>query len=251
MRRTKSEIMDGVESIKSRLIDNNTVEYYRADGAKVIPLHLTDIITFNPDGSCTLNSGGWQTVTTKDRINKFAPYYIKQRASVWYVEIERRAKSQGEFMFSKLDVVDIPYADGITIYPDGSVKGEGEDPRELIKLQKQIDRYVKGFMVALDKRKIEQPGPGDCWGCYFKDEKTGREVMGSDHILKHFKAKYYVPSLLFNAIKEIPVSRAAEHCLGYWTKQHDQEGGYFEGIARDQVSKSLKRYLKRRLGMAA
>ena len=244
MRKTKSEIMDGVESIKSRLIDNNMVEYIRADGSKVIRLHLTDIITFNPDGSCTLNSGGWQTVTTKDRMNKYTPagWNVYQSKSIWYLK-------NGYWNDPKSK--EYAYADGITIHPDGSVKGQGEDPRELIKLQKQIDRYVKGFMSALDKRKIEQPGPGDCFGCYFKDEKTGREVMGSDHILDHFKEKYYVPSLLFNAIKEIPVSRAAEHCLGYWTKQHDQEGGYFEGIARDQVSKSLKRYLKRRLGMAA
>ena len=241
MRKTKREIMDGVESIKSRLIDNNTVEYYRADGSKVIRLHLTDIITFNPDGSCTLNSGGWQTVTTKDRINKFSPCRVFQDKSVWYINLNGSWDRENW----------IPYADGITIHPDGSVKGQGEDPRELIKLQKQIDRYVKGFMVKLEARKIEQPSGGDCWGCYFKDEKTGREVMGSDHILDHFKEKYYVPSLLFNAIKQISVSQVAMHYIGYSTKMHDEPLTWAEDVAKSQVSKSLKRYLKRRLGMAA
>lgn len=253
MRKTKREIMAGVDCEKSRLIDNNTVEYYRADGSKVIRLHLTDIITFNPDGSCTLDSGGWQTVTTKDRMNKYGPLglHVLQEKSVWYV-YDTIANSKYSTTYAK-DAREnwIPYADGITIHPDGSVKGQGEDPRELIKLQKDINRYVKGFMSALDKRKIEQPGPGDCWGCYFKDKKTGREVMGSDHILDHFKKKYYVPSLLFNAIKEIPVSQVAMHYIGYSTKMHDEPLTWAVDLAKDQVSKSLKRYLKRRLGMAA
>ena len=244
MRRTKREIMDGVDCIKSRLIDNNTMEYIRADGSKVIRLHLTDIITFNPDGSCTLNSGGWQTVTTKDRMNKFlSGWYVIQKKSIWYLTRPG--------YWTDTSIEKYVYADGITIHPDGSVKGQGEDPRELIKLQKQIDRYVKGFMVKLEARKIEQPSGGDCWGCYLKDKKTGREVMGSDHILEHFKEKYYVPSLLFNAIKEIPVSQVAMHYIGYSTKMHDEPLTWAVDLARDQVSKSLKRYLKRRLGMAA
>lgn len=241
MKRTKKEIMAGVECEKSRVIDSNTIEYERADGSKVIRLHLTDIITFNLDGSVTLNSGGWQTVTTKDRMNKFAPCRVFQEKSVWYVSLDGGWDRKNR----------IPYKDGITIHPDGSVTGEGEDPAKFKKLQKQIDRYVKGFMAALEARKVGVPSNGDCWGCLFKDTKTGREVMGSSHILDHFKEKYYVPSLLFNAIKEIPVSQVAMHWIGYATKQIDEPLGWAEDIARDQISRSLKRYLKRRLSMAA
>lgn len=252
MKRTKKEIMDGVECVKSRLVDNNTVEYERADGSKVIRLHLTDIIIFNLDGSVTLDSGGWQTVTTKDRMNKYGRIglHILQEKSVWYV-YDTISNSKYSTTYAR-DAREswIPYADGITIHPNGSVTGEGEDPAKFKKLQKQIDLYVKGFMAALEARKVGVPSGGDCWGCYFKDE-NGREVMGSSHILDHFKEKYYVPSLLFNAIKEIPVSQVAMHWVGYATKQTDVPLGWAEDFARDQISRSLKRYLKRRLGMAA
>ena len=77
-----------------------------------------------------------------------------------------------------------------------------------------------------------------------------REDRG-DHILEHFHDKYYVPSLLMNAVKEIPVSQAAMSSIGYWFKSYEETCDMFEKIGAEQVKKSLTRYLKRRLGMAA
>ena len=234
MRRTKKEIMDGVDCVKSRLVDHNTVEYWRKDGSKVIRLHLTDIITYNPDGSVTFNTDGWKTVTTKDRMNKFSPFKVHQEKSVWYVET-------------------YPFEDGVTFYPDGKVEGEGDDPKKYIKLNKDINKYVKGFMTELVNRRIPQPSGGDCWDCCMKTEegRTMGELSKSNHILSHFEEKYYVPSLLMNAIEQFTVSPVANNCIGYWLKYHEQESGWGESFGKSQVEKSLKRYLKRQLGMAA
>ena len=46
MRKSKAEIMLNVECSESKIIDNNTIEYTKMNGVKVIRLHLTDIITF-------------------------------------------------------------------------------------------------------------------------------------------------------------------------------------------------------------
>lgn len=234
-RRTKTEIMDGVDCIESKIVANNTVEYRKEDGIRVIRLHLTDIVTFNPDGSVTLNSDGWQTVTTKARMNEFFSGYVYQDKSIWYVE------NAGKIYV---------YKDGITFYPDGSVTGEGEDPKEKLKLKKDVKKYVDGYMKALINREVDKPSGGDCWGC-FMTEQNGREVMGNDHIFEHFKEKYYVPSLLNNAIKELPVSQAAMHMIGYYWKIHNDYSEWYEGVAKEQIKKSLSRYITRRLGMAA
>lgn len=246
-RRTKKGIMASVESTDGgKIIDSNTIEYNRADGSKVIRFHLTDIIVFNPDGSVTLNSGGWQTVTTKDRLNKYSGFGIFQDKGVWYVSKNHT--------WSK----DIVFADSITLWPDGRVEGAGADPKVYIELNKKINKYVKGFMVALTSRKLSAPSGGDCWDCAFRSEdgKSMGDLKGfkpgqDNHILSHFKDKYYVPSLLTNALEEFGASMAANSAVGYWLKMHEERSKFFEAVAHDQVEKSLKRYLKRRLGMAA
>ena len=247
MRRTKREIMSGVECVSSKIIDHNTVEYMRIDGSRVIRLHLTDIMTFKPNGDIVLNSGGWQTVTTKERMNKFLPsgWYLTQSKNVWYL---------GRGRWDDPDREEYVYQDGTTILGTGGVKGAGEDRKLLDKRLKQIKAYVDGFMKKLVARKLPQPSNGDCWYCLFKDKdgKTWGDMGDkSGHILEHFKDKYYVPSLLMNAIKEFPVSQAAMSSIGYWFKSYEETCDMFEKIGAEQVKKSLTRYLKRRLGMAA
>ena len=62
---------------KSKLVKNNTRLTEYADGRRTLRLHATDIITWKPDGKIILNSGGWDTVTTRARFNEFLPDYIR------------------------------------------------------------------------------------------------------------------------------------------------------------------------------
>ena len=220
MRRTKKEIMEGVESVKSRIIDHNTVEYYKEDGTKVIRLHLTDIITYNTDGSVTLNTGGWKTVTTKDRINKFSPFYITQHNWIWYFNIGEK-----EYQFK----------DGITIFPDGKVAGERD--KKDIKLfnehKKWIDRYCKKLKGL---KKLPYPSNGDCWYCLFKNEdgKTMGDLSNdNDHLISHLKEQYIHGSLILNALE----------WAGYINA-----GIIFQMDVRDSIVNSVRRYFKFKLG---
>ena len=60
--------------INPKIVANNTLRYFTKDGNKVIRHHKTDILTFYNDGSFKVNTGGWNTVTTRARINKFLPF---------------------------------------------------------------------------------------------------------------------------------------------------------------------------------
>jgi len=49
-----------------------------------IRFHKTIIVRIHRDGTYTLNSGGWRTVTTKWRINGYSPARVTQMNFEWY-----------------------------------------------------------------------------------------------------------------------------------------------------------------------
>mgnify|MGYP006292751249 CR=1 FL=1 len=68
-----------------RKIGNNTYGEILSDGSVGIMLHSTYVVKIHPDNSATLNSGGWYTSTTKDRINQYSPVRVFQRKGEWYL----------------------------------------------------------------------------------------------------------------------------------------------------------------------
>jgi len=53
-------------------------------------LHRTCVVQIRPDGTYKLNSGGWETVTTKDKINTYSPARIWTNRGQWFIEDGRR-----------------------------------------------------------------------------------------------------------------------------------------------------------------
>lgn len=239
-KRSKADILSGASGVvlKSRVIGNNTVEYSKDNGDRVIRLHDTDIITQKKNGDIVLDSGGWQTLTTKDRMNKhLAGVSIYQEKSIWYVV------TNGDRYV---------YQDGMILHANGAVSGAGE-VKDLRKMQKRIKEYVDGYCKKLFAREIPAPSGGDCWFCHFQtqDGKSMGEVSrNSDHLLSHFDEKYFVPSLLVNALEDCGSSQATRHCVGYWLHIHEDRAEFWEEFAQRDVSKMLKRHLKRQLGLA-
>ena len=54
-----------------RKLENNTYLERHDDGDIAVVLHGTDVVTFKPNGDIILDTGGWQTPTTKDRMNRY------------------------------------------------------------------------------------------------------------------------------------------------------------------------------------
>lgn len=57
------------------------------DGGYALRYHQTDVVTAYPDGSVKLDSGGWRTPTTKERINRYLPtgYVLYQKNNKWWI----------------------------------------------------------------------------------------------------------------------------------------------------------------------
>ena len=72
---------------RTKSIGNNTILVNYLDGSKAVRLHNTDILT-ERNGYITLNTGGWDTRTTRARMNKHIPegYRIYRRDWTTYIE---------------------------------------------------------------------------------------------------------------------------------------------------------------------
>lgn len=180
------QLLQGRNS-KSRKLANNTY-LLRGDGVFTIRLHATDIVTIHKNGTYTLNSGGWITLTTKSRLNEHAPVSISQRGGVWYM-------ADGSLFY-----------DGMTVGADGLDITGSKDPadyeQKLKALKKQARKYAKDFVAALQAGKIGMPSAGDCWFCSMRTQdgaSLGDSTGDRNHIYMHMQESYFVPSLLVNA----------------------------------------------------
>lgn len=91
----------------TKKIDNNTTIRKVGDSIAV-RLHNTDVIVIRKDGNYVLNSGGWRTVTTKDRINNYSPAYVHQYKRKWY-------------LYDRSTGINNPFVDGMVIGANGSL----------------------------------------------------------------------------------------------------------------------------------
>jgi hypothetical protein len=92
-----TKMVHGKTKRNTRKVGNNTYAEILPDGSVGIALHGTTVVCIHPDNSATLNTGGWYTITTKDRINQYSPVRVYQRKREWYLD-------DGT-----------PYTDGVTV----------------------------------------------------------------------------------------------------------------------------------------
>ena len=84
---TKEEILNNIKDdiISARFLKRNTYEILYKNGNRAIRYHHTDIVTFKNNGDIVLNTNGWETSSTRERINEYSPFYIIQKDYIWYV----------------------------------------------------------------------------------------------------------------------------------------------------------------------
>jgi hypothetical protein len=204
----------------------------RLNSSIAIRLHKTDVVTYFRDGSIVLNSGGWKTSTTKDRINEHSPVRISQHKGVWTFAYGSQLHT---------------FKDGVTLKPDGTVDGAAvasDESREK-KLKKQIATFAR---LASEAVPLPLPGAGDCLFCQCRRE-DGREFGSGDHFQSHLDEGYIVPSLVYSALKEAGNSALIIQSAFVASDGTRQDSGWLGGFAKERVKKAVAKYLKRRLGL--
>ena len=216
----------------SKKIGNNTYAERREPGKIAIRLHKTDVVTHYECGSVVLNSGGWKTSTTKDRISEHSPVRISQHKGVWTF-------GYGSLLHT--------FKDGVTLKPDGTVDGAAvaSDESRDKKLRKEIATFAR---LASEAVPLPLPGAGDCLFCQCVTDK-GEEFGGADHLLQHLDESYLVPSLVYKALKEAGNSALVVQSAFVASDGTKQDSGFIGGLAKERVKKAVAKYLKRRLGL--
>lgn len=69
-----------------------------------IRLHGTVVVEYFPDGKIKLDTGGWETNTTKKRINEFSPFSVWHEKFVLFIDGPGLAKTK----FSNKMIVEVP-----------------------------------------------------------------------------------------------------------------------------------------------
>lgn len=98
-------LVRGKNNRTKRKIDNNTTAYIEYDGSVSVELHSTKVVVLYPNGLVKLQSGGWMTPTTKDRMNRYSPVRVTQRKGEWYVNIRCSDGCRNDFPFMENMVV--------------------------------------------------------------------------------------------------------------------------------------------------
>lgn len=190
--KTASELIKGGRNGRKKLANNTYLMPVKSGIA--VRLHDTDIVTIHPNNDCTLNTGGWMTKTTKERISRYSPVLIHQTNGIWYVK--------GQV-----------FTDGMKVSGLGKILSKTASVDKTEKTKRKLDtlvrNYINGFAKHIASNGLGDPGPGDCWACAMNVANTDStnpfgksEPLGLSHLLEHFREKYYVPSLLFKAIQD-------------------------------------------------
>lgn len=229
----------------ARKVAHNTRIESAGDSVNV-RFHDTVVVSYSPDVT-VLTTGGFRTVTTKDRLNSFVPdsFRVWSEKGVWY-------------LYHYPDGQRHVFAEGIGIRRDGTVVNAGDDSdvKGAGKLRRRIDRYAEAYVRDLLAGKIGKPGPGDCLYCQMEwTDQAGHSVEpSSGHLEAHMDESYFVPSLLVRAIRQFPASIAARGYIAEAWAAHEAgtalESGAWAGILGKQIASSLRKYMRAQLGLA-
>ena len=214
----KAELAHGRKGI--RKLGNNTY-LVKLDGDKVgFRYHQTDVAIFEAD-KVELTTGGWFTSTTKERLSwalnvaNIQAGGVSSRKKVWYVgDIEFFNGIQFDYNGKCLNAK--PPTPKISLR-DESMKElldtndytltqrlkEGDNAAKAI-IAKLINRYITGLNSRIESGTLENGGSGECWYCSMRG-KDGETVGGFfkdiDHLVSHLKERYYMVSLIYNALE--------------------------------------------------
>ena len=222
--------------------------------AVAVRLHDTDVVTYRANGTVSLDTGGWKTAVTKDRINSYCPSTVRvfSDKSGWRV-------SYGSAPYDRSSSA--PFADGITFeintlvgigwlpvagtYPDDAQELAAHDAKK--RLDADVKKFLSKSAPSLDawRKQIRETGSlntsGDCLYCQgIVTTPDGAPYEGNDHLWSHLRQGYVFPSLFLLAYAD----KGYPNPLANLALDLTYLGG-------KNATTTLGKYLRKRLGASA
>jgi hypothetical protein len=150
--------------------------------------------------------------------------------------------------------------------------------KEEAKKRKQlraIDTFIKAYVNKLTSGKMEQPGGGDCFYCQgesnpdctiefgsLSKEEGYKPGIGSGHLLEHIRQKYYVPSIVWSAIRSecfdpdgfwgnpnmtYGLAEVDKHNISCYFNPDSEHKPFADDLTERRLKKIMKQYFIKRL----
>lgn len=198
--RTKADLLQSARpdiiTSTARKVANNTLEYDLEDGSRAIQHQDTVIVIKQTDGTIILNSGGWRTYTTKERINRYLPagVHLYQENHEWILEVRKNSSPERIALF--IDDIRIR-PDKTFVFPDGT-KNELAKRKATKKL---IKNYTKKLREHIKENGVPRRDTGDCWDCMFQIQAPETWKPSTTHLQSHLEEEYIHGSLIWLALE--------------------------------------------------
>jgi len=134
---------------ESRKIQNHTY-LRRRDSTIAVMFHATDVVTYNRDGSISLDTGGYWTVSTKERICTYNPMgYVRIDHGEWIYHNSQYTKGDRFYEFK----------DGMLIQP---INGVPDTDRWELKVLEHLtgksftEPEVTQYIASLELSRVKQ-----------------------------------------------------------------------------------------------
>lgn len=242
--------------LKKRLLERNTRLHDLGNEVYAVRYYDTDVVVYHPDGRIVVQTGGYKTLSTRERISGYSPCQIWQEKGTWHFQYKDK-----HYLFTE---------SVYTLHPDGSVTpgtGKGErvpefDPeaeKAAVKFRRKVGRYAKKFIDKLYDGDLSGDTGGDCLECKGLFGDRPATDSKENHVRSHIDENYFVVTLLLNALewRSSPVMKWDTMALLQWPdgdeyadhRAHAEKHPLFGGFVRDELVKMLRRFCLKEMGM--
>lgn len=240
--------LEGARNGYDRPIANNTRIHRVGEDCIGIHLHSTDVIRLLRDGSTELNSGGWRTVTTANRIGR-GRFQVGAGGIPWLYGWLAFDRSRGywfdtpderKYIFSDHMVFD---ANGCCISNNETLAdAKREHKAEVREMRSRVAKLQFFTRIATDilEREGMRADPTDCTACF---------AGNGGHIAEHVLDREVPAALIFNALAESKEATGDPRALlGMHANGDDlMMGGQPLGHTAKVIRSALYRYIDRRV----
>ncbi len=187
----------------------------RSGDIVTVTYHDTAIVVYDlAADTCTVDTGGWLTMTTVGRINAYAPIRLATYGGVYVASSPAR---MGGWLTALYDGL-VTSLDGLALLSGYRDPAEVRAARD--KVSRDILAYVDRYREPLARwgEEVRATGristAGDPWCCAMVTA-DGRAPIGegTDHLWQHIRERYTFPALLFRALA---YRRQGPEVMVYW-----------------------------------
>ena len=209
-------------------LENNFSLNDTPDGHRAYIFHEVVILRHVENNIWRIRTGGYWTLTTKDRLNKairdagYSSLSVWQERGKWYL-------SDFHNSYQKKDAAQL--FDGILIDLATLKVANPEEGAPAEFDRQHYEKLIKQYCKELKElEKLPEPESGDCFFCAALDP----EGKDTSHLIAHLEECYIHGSLIFRALQ----------AAGYSNPAFIFAHGY-----RDNIVRAVRKYFRKALGL--